>query len=73
MNTQNQSENLSASEEMEAIEAELKEVYRVTPSSVRTTVYDVIRRTSAEFTDQFYDVVINQPGAHFFPRPSTCE
>ncbi|ACI93923.1 putative ggdef family protein [Afipia carboxidovorans OM5] len=66
MNTQNQSENLSASEEMEAIEAELKEVYRVTPSSVRTTVYDVIRRTSAEFTDQFYDVVINQPGAHFF-------
>ena len=54
------------SEDMRTVEAELREIYRNTPSHVRDVVSEIVKRTGSEFADQFYRVMIVQPGAHFY-------
>lgn len=59
-------ENQNLSEDLKTIETELRDLYRNTPSRVRTVVASSIKQISSELVDRFYSTMSAQPGAHFF-------
>lgn len=59
-------ENQNLSEDLKTIETELRDLYRNTPSRVRTVVANSIKQISSDLVDRFYSTMSAQPGAHFF-------
>ena len=59
-------EHQNLSEDLKTIETELRDLYRNTPSRVRTVVANSIKQISADLVDRFYSTMSAQPGAHFF-------
>lgn len=64
-------EELDGAEDLKMIALELRDHYRNTSPHVRDVVSEIIKRTSAELADRFYQVMMTQPGAEFYLEHET--